>query len=302
MFPPEMEDTRPQNVGQGAETQPHLAVAPSPRRRPGRAASLGLVLGLVAAAYFFAPIRTNVLVLGVDRRPDESTTASRSDMLILVTVVPTRPYVGMLSIPRDLWVDIPEFGPNRINAAYFLAEAVQPGTGARAAADTVRSNFGVDVHGYASLEFTGIVGFVDALGGVDIDLATATGGYGPGPHHLDGAQALAFARDRSGSDDFFRMERGQILMRSILRSMIRPASWPRWPQAGAALLTSVRTDLALWEWPRLALALVRAGSGGIDGRVIGRDMAVGFTTPAGAQVLSPDWSRINPLLLEMFGQ
>ena len=302
MYPQEMQDTRPRNVGQGAETQPHLAVAPSPRRRPGRAALAGIVLGLVAAAYFFAPIRTNVLVLGVDRRPDESTTASRSDMLILVTVIPTRPHVGMLSIPRDLWVDIPEFGPNRINAAYFLAEAAQTGTGARAAADTVRSNFGVDVHGYASLEFTGIVGFVDLLGGVDIDLATATGGYGPGLHHLDGTQALAFARDRLGSDDFFRMERGQILMRSILRSLIRPASWPRWPEAGAALLTSVHTDLALWEWPRLGLALLRAGSGGIDGRVIGRDMAVGFTTPAGAQVLSPDWSRINPLLLEMFGQ
>ena len=302
MFALEMEDTRPRNAGQGAETQPQLAVRPSPRRLPGRAVLLGLLMALGAAAYLFAPIRTNVLILGVDRRPDESTTASRSDTLILVTVIPTRPYVGMLSIPRDLWVDIPEFGPNRINAAYFLAEAAQPGSGARAAVDTVRSNFGVDVHGYASLEFTAIVRFVDALGGVDIDLATATGGYGQGHHHLDGTQALAFARDRMGSDDFFRMERGQILMRSILRSLIRPASWPRWPEAGTALVTSVRTDLPVWAWPRLALALVRAGSGGIDGRVIGRDMAVGFTTPAGAQVLSPDWSRINPLLLEMFGQ
>jgi LCP family protein required for cell wall assembly len=302
MFAQEMEDTRPRNAGQVTETQPHLAVRPSPRRLPGRAVLLGLVLGLIAAVYFFAPIRTNLLVIGVDRRPDESTTASRSDTLILVTVIPTQPYVGMLSIPRDLWVDIPGLGPNRINAAYFLAEAAQPGSGARAAVETVRSNFGVDVHGYASLDFTGIVGFVDALGGVDVDLATATGGYDPGLHHLDGTQALAFARDRLGSDDFFRMERGQILLRSILRSLMRPASWPRWPEAGAALLSAVRTDLALWEWPRLALALVRAGSGRIDGRVIGRDMAVGFTTPAGAQVLSPDWSRINPLLLEMFGQ
>ena len=302
MFALEMEETRPRDAGQSTETQPQFSVRPSPRRLPLLAVLLGLVLGLGAAVYLLAPIRTNLLLLGVDRRPDESTTASRSDTLILVTVIPTRPYVGMLSIPRDLWVDVPGFGPNRINAAYFLAEAELPGSGARAAVDTVRSNFGVDVHAYASLEFTGIVRFVDALGGVDIDLATATGGYDEGLHHLDGTQALAFARDRMGSDDFFRMERGQILMRSILRSLIRPASWPLWPGAGAALLTSVRTDLPVWDWPRLALALVRAGSGGIDGRVIGRDMAVGFTTPAGAQVLSPDWSRINPLLLEMFGQ
>lgn len=301
MFDSGLEDTRPRDASHVSETQLHLPARPSPRRLPIPAVLFGLILGLGAAVYLFAPVRTNVLLLGVDRRPDESA-ASRSDTLILVTVIPSQPYVGMLSIPRDLWVSIPGFGPNRINAAYFLAEAEQPGSGARAAMDTVRSNFGVDVHGFASLEFTGIVSFVDALGGVDIDLANATGGYSEGLHHLDGTEALAFARDRKGSDDFFRMERGQILVRSILRKLVRPTSWLRWPGAWTALLTSVRTDLPVWEWPRLAVALVRAGSDGIDGRVIGRDMAVGFTTPAGAQVLSPDWSRINPVLLEMFGQ
>jgi anionic cell wall polymer biosynthesis LytR-Cps2A-Psr (LCP) family protein len=178
-----------------------------PRRLPGRAVLLAF--GFITAVYFFAPIRTNLLVLGVDRRPDESTTASRSDTLILLTVIPTRPYVGMLSIPRDLWVDIPGFGPNRINAAYFLAEAAQPGSGARAAVETVRSNFGVDVHGYASLDFTGIIGFVDAL------VVTST--WRPRRRldqessSLDRTQALAFAGTVK-PDDFFRMEREQILL------------------------------------------------------------------------------------------
>jgi len=262
---------------------------------------LGVLLGLSTTLYLLFPIRTNVLLLGSDRRPAEST-AARSDTMILTTVLPLQPYIGMLSIPRDLWVDIPGVGPNRINAAFFLAEAQQAGRGGPAAVETVRSNFGVDVDAYVRLDFSGLVRFVDALGGVDIDLAEPTGGYGAGVHHLDGTQALAFARDRKGSDDFFRMERGQILLRALFRRSLNPVVWPRVPLAVVSLLGAVDTDLPVGEWPRLAFALLRAGPGGIDGRVISRDMVHGFTTNAGAQVLAPDWSRINPVLLEMFGQ
>jgi LCP family protein required for cell wall assembly len=240
-------------------------------------------------------------LLGSDRRPGAGTSA-RSDTLILTTFVPSDPYVGMLSIPRDLWVEIPGRGPNRINAAYFLAEADRSGSGPRAAVETVRANFGVDVHAYLVLEFSGFVQFVDALGGVTIELDRPMGGYSAGRHHLDGTQALAFARDRMDGDDFFRMEHGQVLVRSLLRTAVSPLSWPRWPLALPALATAVRTDLSPLEWPRLGLALLRAGPGGIDSRIINRDMAHGFTTGAGAQVLAPDWSRINPVLLEMFGQ
>ena len=263
---------------------------------------LGLLLGLAAGIYFFAPIRTNVLLLGSDRRPAEASTATRSDMLILTTVIPTRPYVGMLSIPRDLWVEIPGYGPNRINAAHALGEAAQPGSGPQAAVETVRTNFGVDVHGYVRLELDGFVRFVDALGGLDVDLPSPMAGYPAGRYHLAGTQALAFARDRMGTDDFFRMERGQILLRSILRTGLNPRSLPRWPVAFVALLTAIDSDIPTWLWPRLILAILRAGPQGVDARVIGRDMVQGFTTNAGAQVLAPDWSRINPVLLEMFGQ
>ncbi|MGH2627969.1 MAG: hypothetical protein ACRDHY_15120 [Anaerolineales bacterium] len=98
------------------------------------------------------------------------------------------------------------------------------------------------------------------------------------------------------------MERAQILLRSILRTGLNPLSVPRWPAAIVALWAAVDTDIPSWLWPRLALAMLRAGPEGIDARVIGRDMVQGFTTNAGAQVLAPDWSRINPVLMEMFGQ
>jgi hypothetical protein len=58
----------------------------------------------------------------------------------------------------------------------------------------------------------------------------------------------------------------------------------------------------VWLWPRLGLTLIRTGPSGIDGRIIGRQMAQGFTTSGGAQVLAPDWSQINPMLKAMFNQ
>ena len=297
------DDTRPTEATRVPATPPPLESRPCAGRTSFRlvAIILGALLGLGAAVYLFAPVRTNVLLLGSDRRPGEAPSA-RSDTMILMTIIPPKPYVGMLSIPRDLWVEIPGFGTNRINAAYFLAEAQRTGSGAAAAVETVRSNFGVDVHGYVQVEFSGFVRFIDALGGVDLELEKAMGGYDAARHHLDGTQALAFARDRKDGDDFFRMEHGQALIRSLLRTLLRPTTWPRWPLALPALLAAIDTDLSVLEWPRLAVAVVRAGPQGIDGRVISRDMVQGFTTNAGAQVLAPDWSQINPVLLEMFGQ
>jgi LCP family protein required for cell wall assembly len=262
----------------------------------------GALLALLAAAYFLAPDRKNILILGTDRRPNAAEEAARSDTLILATFLPQRPYVGLLSIPRDLWVDIPGYGPNRINAALFLAEANQPGSGPDAAVATVCSNFGVDVDGYLLIEFGEFARFVDTLGGLTVELPAPMAGYPAGPVRMDGTAALAFVRDRKGSDDFFRMQRGQIFLRALLRRAAHPLTWPRWPVALLSLLASVETDVPLWDWPRLGLALLRVGPEGLDGRVIDREMASGFTTAAGAQVLAPDWSRINPVLLEMFGQ
>jgi LCP family protein required for cell wall assembly len=301
------------------QTRPHRPMDPAPdpppglpptqadpprRRRPWAllpAAVLGATIGVLLGAYLLMPMRTNILLLGIDSRPGE-TDVARTDTLILTTILPPRPYVGMLSIPRDLWVTVPGVGENRINTAHFFAEANQPGTGPQSAMDTVAQNFGVDVHHYVRIRFEGLVGFVDALGGVDVDLAVPMSGYEAGRHRLDGEQALAFVRDRKGSDDFFRMQRGQIFLRAAMRRLLNPLSWPRIPLAAAALAASIDTDVPAPLWPQLALAFVRAGPDGIDGRTIDRSMAQGFTTGSGAAVLAPRWEAINPVLLEMFGQ
>jgi len=284
------------------QTRPHRVLAPA-RRGWGRASAalLGLLLGLSLAGYFLLPLRSNILLLGIDSRPQESQ-ASRTDTMVLTTVVPTQPYIGMLSIPRDLWVTLPGFGENRINAAHFFAENAVPGSGPGAAKQAVAVNFGVDVPYYVRIRFEGVVRLVDSLGGVEIDLPEAMAGYEAGRHLLDGTQALAFVRDRKGTDDFFRMQRGQLFLRALFRRALNPLSWPRLPVAGATLLASIDTDVPILLWPQLAFAVLRAGPDGIDGRTITREMARGFTTAGGAAVLAPQWQAINPVLLEMFGQ
>lgn len=275
--------------------------APRKRRVPLSGVAFGILAGLVLGAYLLAPFRINLLLLGIDRAP-EGTVVARSDTVVLLTARPLQGSVGMLSIPRDLWVEVPGYGPNRINAAHALAESEAPGTGPEWTLRTVRSNFGIDVYSYARIQFNGLSRFVDVLGGLDIDLPQATALYPAGENHLTGAQALALVRDRQGSDDFARMERGQLFLKAVLRQALRPATWPRLVVALPLLLGVVDSNLPLWDWPRLAVAVLRAGPDGLDARTITREMVDPFATAGGANVLAPNWALINPVLLEMFGQ
>lgn len=261
----------------------------------------GLALGLLAVPYFFAPLRTNVLLLGIDYVPAQHSIA-RSDTIVLVSIVPTIPDIQALSIPRDLWLPIPGVGENRINTAHFFAEAQAAGSGPQAVMNTIRQNFGVETDYHVRVRFEGVRDIVDVMGGVDITLSQPMAGYPAGNHHLTGSKALAFARSRIGSDDFFRMEQGQILMKAILKQLIRPRSWPRFPWIVAALLRNIDTSIPWWQWPRLGLAFVRAGPDGINSRMVDRSMAVPFTTSEGASVLLPNWELIRPLIRDMFGE
>lgn len=272
---------------------------PSPKRRKRR---LGLWLMLaILLVYFLAPLRTDILLLGTDDSPERGS-VGRTDTIILTTIVPTLPYVGLLSVPRDLWVNVPGVGEQRINTAYFFAEASQPGTGAGAALQTVRENFGIPVRYYAVIHMFGLVSAIDALGGVDVTLDTALGDHSPGTYHLDGEQALSFVRERSSSDDFSRMRRTQLLIVAIGTKALQPVNWSRLPVFIYAVIRTVDTNIPIWQAPRLVFALLRLPFVGVDARTITPDMVFPFQTSAGAQVLGPDWDAINPMLKEMFGR
>lgn len=258
-----------------------------------------LALVLLVAAYFLAPLRTNVLILGIDPRDDSD--LGRTDINIMLTVIPLKPYVGMLSIPRDLWLPIPGHGENRINTAHFFAEIDNPGSGPATTAQVIHDNFGVTLPYYVRVRFDGFKGLINAMGGVTVDLPTDMNGLEAGEHHLDGDEALAFVRNRTGSDDFFRMQHTQLLMISAAKQMINPTFWPRIPDVLTASKAFIDTNLPVWQWPRLGLAVLRAGSKGVDNRTITRDMVTPFITDGGADVLRPNWDQIHPVVKEMFG-
>ncbi len=256
---------------------------------------------LLIFVYLMAPIPTNFLLLGIDRPPEGTTALSRTDTIILVSVNPLMPTVRMLSVPRDLWVSIPDVGENRINTAHFFAESVQPGSGPAAAVRTIEQNFGISMPYYLRLRFDAVTNIVDAMGGVELDLAEDTAGLPAGRHRLDGTQALAFVRDRQGTDDFFRMEHAQIMLRSIAVQLISPASWSRLPQVIITAFNSVDTNIPVWQMPRLGAAFARGAlNGGLDTRTISREMTTPFTTEGGADVLLPNWDVIQPMIREMF--
>lgn len=270
----------------------------SPRWRGCLTALLAGIIGL--AIYLLLPTRTTILILGTDSR-DPNDPTGRTDTIILTSIIPLRPDVAMLSVPRDLWVNVPGVGEQRINTAYIFAELEEPGAGAQNAKDTIRQNFGVEMDYFVLVQFAGLTTVVDAIGGVDVEIPRPMSGYDTGVVHMDGPQALAFVRDRSGSDDFFRMERGQIFITSLWKQLLRPAQWSRLPAFVASLSAVLQTDVPVWLYPRLALALLRAGPDGIDNRILNRDYVEPFTTSGGAQVLRPRWEAIDPLIEELFG-
>jgi LCP family protein required for cell wall assembly len=250
--------------------------------------------------YFFAPIRTNILILGADDSPERGF-IGRTDTIILASVVPLKPYIGMLSIPRDLWVEIPGVGEQRINTAYFYAETEAAGSGAEAAKATIQQNFGVPVRYHTVIHMTGLISLVDALGGIDLVLDTSLGGLPAGTHHLNGVQALAFVRERSTSDDFGRMQRAQALLSAALRKAFKPSTWRDLPKIAQAISQTMDTNIPFWQIPRLTFALLRAPLIGVDSRTITREMVTPYQTSGGAQVLLPNWEASRPLLQEMFG-
>lgn len=270
--------------------------------------------------------RFNVLLLGLDKRPNDGGTAFRTDSMILISLDPATRSIGVLSIPRDLYVEIPRdtvvgqsYGFQRINTAYFLGERVQEGYGALLAMQAVQYNLGVRVHDYVVFDFQAVINLIDAIGGIEIDVAREiidreypdmyTNGYDPlyiaaGRQWMNGDLALKYARSRHGSSDFDRARRQQQVISAVRERILRFEMLPelivRAPNLWSGLSGHVRSGLALEQWIQLAVYAKDISSeniryGVIDGRYVQPMMWNGMS------VLSPNRAVIGSLLLEVFG-
>ncbi|HEY44099.1 MAG TPA: LCP family protein [Anaerolineae bacterium] len=256
--------------------------------------------------------RVTILVMGIDFRDWEAGEgAPRSDSMMLVTIDPITMQAGMLSIPRDLWVEIPGFGFNRINAAYAFGEGYRlPGGGPDLAVKTVERFIGVPIQYYAVIDFRAFERMIDELGGLDLEVQerikiSAIDRHErwlePGVHHLDGPDTLGYARVRKGAGgDFGRAERQQQVMRAVLDLLVRldmlPTLITRAPALYQELASGVRTNLSLEQMVSLAWLALQIPQDNIRQGVIGPPKMVGFyTRPNGAQVLRPVPDQIRLL-------
>lgn len=160
-----------------------------------------------------------VLLMGTDGREGEST--FRSDTIILARVDPANRQVTLISIPRDTYVDLAGYGPNKINAARAYG-------GPELAVSTVANFAGVDISHYIEVSFDGFDAIVDSLGGVEINVPQAfydeylDEGLEAGDQVLNGDQALVFCRSRHpfANGDFARSEHQRMFIIALAKQIL----------------------------------------------------------------------------------
>ncbi|MDR1014839.1 MAG: LCP family protein [Coriobacteriales bacterium] len=192
-----------------------------------------------------------VLLLGSDSRTPGDYTG-RSDTIILARIDPEVPQAMLLSIPRDTEIQLEGYGSQKINSAYTYGQ--QAG-----AIQAVSALCGVDIAHYVEINFEGVVGLVDTLGGVTVDVPVSVYLDGvsiePGEQRLDGAQALILSRCRSyPTGDYQRVVNQRILLKAVVKEVLAadPVALPGLIEGLAAC---VRTDLTSLDAVSLLLGL-----------------------------------------------
>jgi LCP family protein required for cell wall assembly len=272
--------------------------------------------------------RVTVLLMGLDYDDTEARKLPRTDSMMLISMDPQTRTAGILSIPRDMWVNIPGFDYAKINTAYFLGESYQmPGGGAGLAVQAVQDFIGVPINYYAQIDFDAFVSFIDEIGGVDIQVpkkikVSLMGGYTvtadngktftreekvlkPGYQTLDGATALAYARARhTKGGDYDRAGRQQQVVDAvrsrILAYNMLPTLITKAPKLYADLSKGVKTNLSLNEMIQLALYAAKIPEASIKHGLITEDSAFQGMSPDGQSILIPIMDKIRTVRDETF--
>lgn len=265
--------------------------------------------------------RVTILLMGLDYRDwERGEGPSRTDSMMLVTLDPLTHTAGMLSVPRDLWVEIPGYGHGRVNTAYFLGEQDRlPGGGPELAVKTVEKFMGVPIQYYVQIDFGAFVKMVDEIGGVELTVYEEiyidpigkdnTVLLQPGNYRFDGELTLAYARVRyTEGGDFDRATRQQQVAMAIRDQVLELSNLPGLlasiPALYQDLTEGIRTNLAVDQMIALGMLALQVSPDSVARAVIAPPEMVTFETViyAGeeAKVLKPVPDKIRLLRDEVF--
>ncbi len=265
--------------------------------------------------------RFTVIVGGLDRRPEETGLAYRTDSLMLVSINPGTKHIGVLSIPRDLLVKVPGFANRlKINTALPVGESQRYEYGPLLLQQTVQWNFGIRVHNYVLMDFQALIDIVDIIGGIEISIDYTINdpkypdmnyGYDPllitaGTHTLGGYDALRFARTRHGNNDMRRAERQQQVLYAIRDRVLNFEMIPKLiiqaPQLWNTLSENLYTKLELGEIIQLALFVKDIDLDNITTGVMDYNYVEDYTTEEGLFALVPIQAKLHGLMGSVFGE
>lgn len=265
----------------------------------------------------------NVMLLGSDEQLSGEDFI-RTDTMIVVSLNVETGTVSMLNLPRDLFVYIPHGNMGRLNTAFGLGEKLNwdPGGGFGLLRQTIFYNFGINVHYYARVDFSGFEAIIDRLGGVDIAVDCAYRDYYPvgtdedrrsgengyrlrtlpvGYHTFDGYDALWYARTRKYTDDFDRGRRHQQLIRAIWRKARSLGLATTLPQIWPELMEIVDTDLPFEQMLRLLPLAINLDLDDVQNHIFRKIYHTrNWKTPDGWSVLLPNPEAVTELMQALY--
>lgn len=264
--------------------------------------------------------RINVLLVGVDKLPNRA--ATLTDTMMVASLDPVGKSVSLLSVPRDL-IDTPlgdgnAFGP-KLNSLLGFADAHKdqfPKGGMRTLEDAIGALLGIPIHYYARIDFVGFIDMVDAVGGVDVTVAKGFedpgyDGFGfgkrgwsitAGPHHLDGPNALAYARSRkaAGESDFTRAARQQQILVALRDKVTSGGNLLfQLPDLLDAVGRTIRSDVPVDKLPALAAIMEEISHRNVVSAVIRYPLVHPKSTRYGDSQ-EPDLKAIRAVAADLF--
>ncbi|MFO7634798.1 MAG: LCP family protein [Caldilinea sp.] len=255
---------------------------------------------------------TNILLLGSDRR--QNTPNWRTDVIMIVAVDQANKRVGVISLPRDLYIDaIPNRRGNKINVIDYLGEQDEPdGGGPKLLGRVIEDKIGVPIHHYVRVDFESVKKLVDAMGGIEIDVdCPLYDNYGydqgglplylnVGVHRLNGGQALSYVRSRRIGGDLERERRQQRFIWAVRTQIQNENLLPRVPAIYQALQGSVQTDLNLIDAVKLVRLAMDIGKEDVHGFVVNDPTMIKAGYAGAMWVWYANWVKIAEAAQQVF--